>query len=60
MRFVVEVFGRRVLEVSTETEPVPASPSGLEATSGGQFEMGFSALRDGEVTCATQRRGGIT
>jgi hypothetical protein len=54
VRFVVEVFGRRVLEVSTE--PEPSSAPALEATSGGQFEMGFSALRDGEVTCMDARK----
>lgn len=53
MRFVVTVLGRRVLEVSTEADP--ASPPGLEATSGGQFEMGFSAPRAGEVTCRDAR-----
>ena len=50
---MVTVLGRRVLEVSTEAEP--ASAPALEATSGGQFEMGFSALRDGEVTCRQGR-----
>jgi hypothetical protein len=53
VRLVVEVLGRRVLEVSTEAES--ASPPALEATSGGQFEMGFSALRDGEVICRRTR-----
>lgn len=55
MRFVVTVFGRRVLEVSTESEPDGDRPS-LESAPGGQFELGFSALRDGEVTCQRERR----
>jgi hypothetical protein len=53
VRLTVTVLGRRLLEVSTE--PEPASSPALEATSGGQFEMGFSALRDGEVTCRRAR-----
>lgn len=51
---IVRVFGYTVLEVITESSPTDDAPS-LEATSGGQFEMGFSALRDGEVTCRARR-----
>lgn len=55
MRLVVTVLGRRVLEVSTEPESDGDRPL-LEAAPGGQFELGFSALRDGEVTCQRGRR----
>lgn len=54
MRLVVTVFGRRVLELSTELETGGDRPA-LESTSGGQFELGFSALRDGEITCQRGR-----
>lgn len=52
MRITVTILGKRLLELTTESDPPATSGKpGLEATSGGQFEMGFTTPPAGEVTC---------
>lgn len=53
MRLAITVLGRRLLEVTMPEATVAPS---VESNVGGQFELGFSALRDGEVTCGQPGR----
>lgn len=55
MQLSISIFGRQVLHISTEPEQPSQRPT-IEATSGGQFEIGFSNTRDAEVM--SQRRQG--
>jgi hypothetical protein len=50
VRLVVAVLGWTLLEITTDPEVTPR-PNGLEATGGGQFEIGFGgSVKDHEVT----------
>ena len=55
MQLKISIFGRQVLHITTESDDSQQRPM-LEATSGGQFEIGFNNTRDAEVM--SQRRQG--
>jgi hypothetical protein len=56
MQLRISIFGRQVLHITTEPDQDSSQRPTLEATSGGQFEIGFSNTRDAEVM--SQRRHG--
>jgi hypothetical protein len=55
MYFCLWVFGQQIFAFSTTPIPDKTLPS-LEATSGGQFEMGFNAPYKTEVMCQEGKR----
>lgn len=57
MQLSVFVFGRQVLHVTTDPEPKPPQKPTLEATSGGQFEMGFNTPDRAVINCRRQDGG---
>lgn len=56
MRLIVSLFGCRVLEISTEPDAPPSAGSALEASGGGQFELGFHPPPEGLIRCREQER----
>ena len=50
MRLAVSLLGRQLFEITTDPA-APPGPNGVEGTSGGQFEIGFTPPPPGEVVC---------
>lgn len=50
MRLCLTVFGMKVFELTSDSESHDQPPA-LEASGGGQFELGFNSTNPGHVTC---------
>lgn len=57
MQLSIFVFGRQVLHITTDPESKSPEKPTLEATSGGQFEIGFSTSDKAVVNCRRQSGG---